>query len=99
MKYWFYIFFTLFVISCVQKDVAKISNNKLTPKVVKIYPTADTLPENLLRLYVQFSHSMKAVNNLENIKLINEEGQEVEGAIFNGIQNKNNSRLSLTLQE
>jgi len=47
----------------------KKAENEQAPIVQAIYPTSDTLPENSLRFYVQFSTSMKAVNNLENIKL------------------------------
>ncbi len=59
--------------------------DKEAPKVLTVYPTSDTLPENLLRFYVQFSHSMKAVDNLNHIKLIDENNQEVKGAIFNNV--------------
>jgi len=85
MKYCYCLFLISIFVSCSQKEVTKISTERLTPKVVNIYPTADTLPENLLRLYIQFSHSMKAINNLENIKLIDEQGLEIKGAIFNNV--------------
>ncbi|MEN1784769.1 MAG: hypothetical protein AAGF77_06465 [Bacteroidota bacterium] len=58
---------------------------KAVPKTIALYPTSDTLPENLLRCYVQFSHPMKAVDNLENIKLIDENNTVVKGAIFNNV--------------
>lgn len=58
---------------------------RFAPKVEAIYPTADTLPENLLRFYIQFSHSMKAVDNLEHIKLMDDTGEELTGAIFNNV--------------
>ncbi|MEM6380365.1 MAG: hypothetical protein AAF705_19405 [Bacteroidota bacterium] len=54
-----------------------------TPVITAIYPSSDTLPENLLRMYIHFSKSMKTLGNLEKIKLVDEEGQEVFGAIFN----------------
>ena len=55
------------------------------PIVTAIYPSSDTLPENLLRMYIQFSQPMKTVGNLEKIHLIDQEGKEVEGAIFNNV--------------
>ena len=55
------------------------------PVVVQAFPTADTLPENLLRMYVQFSEPMKTVGSLEKIKLIDQDGQMVSGAIFNNV--------------
>lgn len=55
------------------------------PSVTSVYPTADMLPENLLRMYIQFATPMKTVGNLEKIRLINENEQEVKGAIFNNV--------------
>ncbi|MEM6765547.1 MAG: hypothetical protein AAF655_11490 [Bacteroidota bacterium] len=55
------------------------------PEVVTIYPTSDTLPENLLRMYIQFSSPMKTVGNLEKIQLVDSQGKEVKGAIFNNV--------------
>jgi len=59
--------------------------NKLPLIVEDIYPTSDSLPENLLRMYIAFSQPMKTTGNLENIKLINYKGIEIEGAIFNNV--------------
>jgi len=59
--------------------------NKLPLTVEGIYPTSDSLPENLLRMYVTFSQPMKTSGNLENIKLLNNQGEEIEGAIFNNV--------------
>ena len=53
------------------------------PGVEAVYPTADTLPENVLRMYVTFSTPMKVQGNLERIALLDPGGNEVEGAIFN----------------
>ncbi len=55
------------------------------PVVSAVYPTTDSLSENLLRMYIQFSQPMKTVGNLENIKLINKEGEKIAGAIFNNV--------------
>jgi len=75
----------LLFLSCFQKDLNIVVENKAAPKILTIYPTKDSLPENLLRFYVQFSKPMKAVNNLESIKLLNEHGAEIKGAIFNNV--------------
>lgn len=85
MRFYFFLGFVLLLWSCSRKDVDKNTYQQLTPRVVNVYPTADTLPENLLRFYIQFSHSMKAVNNLENIKLMDATGKEIQGAIFNNV--------------
>lgn len=55
------------------------------PTVTAIYPTSNKLPENLLRMYIQFSQPMKTIDNLKKIKLLDENGQEVKGAIFNNV--------------
>lgn len=68
------------------------------PAVVAIYPSSDTLPENLLRMYVHFSKPMKTIGNLEKIKLLDENGQEVVGAIFNNVHelwDKEQTQLTL----
>lgn len=46
---------------------AKIGDH---PKVVRIYPTQDTLPENLLKLYVEFSRPMREADPLSYIFLL-----------------------------
>jgi len=80
------VFLILFlIVSCFQKNNLRKADENLAPKIVEIFPTSDTLPENLLRFYIQFSRSMKAVNNLENIKLLDETGEEIKGAIFNNV--------------
>ncbi len=62
---------------------ARTSSHQLV--VTEVYPSSDTLPENLLRMYIQFSKPMKTVGNLEKIKLVDEQGQEVSGAIFDNV--------------
>ena len=71
-----------------------------TPEVEAVYPSADVLPENLLRMYVQFSKPMKTVGNLERIKLIDEEGNELKYVFFNNVYelwNHEQTRLTLLL--
>ncbi len=57
----------------------------MLPMVTAVFPSTDTLPENLLRMYIHFSKSMKIIGNLEKIKLMDENDQEVVGAIFNNV--------------
>jgi len=83
----------MFCASCKQKQNDEIS-------VTAVYPSSDILPENLLRMYIQFSKPMKTVHNLEHIKLMNSEGEEIKGAIFNNTQelwNKNQKQLTIIL--
>ncbi len=55
------------------------------PRITQFYPSRDALPENLLRMYVQFSQPMNTTGNLERIRIIDEEGGEVANAIFNNV--------------
>ena len=52
------------------------------PEVTAFYPSSDTLPENLLRMYVVFSKPMKTQGNLEKIALYTGKGDEVGGAFL-----------------
>ncbi|MEM1338522.1 MAG: hypothetical protein AAGF96_12255 [Bacteroidota bacterium] len=68
------------------------------PMVQAVYPSAELLPENLLRMYVQFSQPMKTVGNLEKIKLVDEEGLELKNVFFNNVHELwNHEQTQLTL--
>ena len=54
-------------------------------EVIAVYPTADQLPENLLRFYVYFSDPMRDGFALEQVHLVDAQGQEVEGVFFDAI--------------
>ncbi|MEO1051046.1 MAG: hypothetical protein AAFX87_10480 [Bacteroidota bacterium] len=56
---------------------------EMQPQIVAVFPSSDTLPANLLRMYIHFSKPMKPIDNLENIRLIDQNGNEIIGAIFN----------------
>lgn len=47
------------------------------PRVEAVYPSSPEVPENLLRLYVHFSHPMRAKDVPERIHLYGAEGREV----------------------
>jgi hypothetical protein len=46
--------------------------------VAQVYPTADRLPENLLKFYVHFSGPMRRGRIYEHIRLLDGDGREVE---------------------
>ncbi|MGI9289560.1 MAG: hypothetical protein ACR2P1_29615 [Pseudomonadales bacterium] len=52
------------------------------PNVAEVYPRADALPENLLRLYVYFDQPMDRKNALAAIRLLDESDALVEGAFL-----------------
>jgi hypothetical protein len=52
---------------------------KTSPKIVKIYPSADVLPANLLRFYIYFDRPMRGGKELfEHLVLLDDKGKEVE---------------------
>ena len=51
------------------------------PEVVSIYPSGDTLPENLLKMYVVFSKPMREGQALQNIAVI-KNGRDTVPSIF-----------------
>ena len=53
-----------------------------TTTVVRMLPTADTLPENLLRVYLEFSAPMARDHGRDFLKLLDEKGQEVKDAFL-----------------
>ncbi len=70
-----------------QKEILSFKRgNDGFPEVVTIYPSADSLPENMLRFYISFSHPMKTIDNIRRIQLLDNKGLEVKGAIFNNVQ-------------
>ncbi len=58
----------------------QVPTNVLTPSAVvsAIYPTADELPENLLKFYVVFSAPMSGGHIYEHIHLLDEAGRPIE---------------------
>lgn len=70
------------------------------PVVQAVYPSSEVVPENLLRIYIEFSHPMKTIGNIEKIKLMNEEGIEVKNVFFNNayeLWNPEQTQLTLIL--
>jgi hypothetical protein len=49
-----------------------------TTVVAQVYPTADVVPENQLRLYIHFSAPMGMRGGLDFVHLLDESGQEVK---------------------
>jgi hypothetical protein len=60
--------------------VVRVPARSLTPSTVvtQVYPTADVLPENLLKFYVHFSAAMSRGNIYDYIRLLNADGKQVE---------------------
>ena len=50
-----------------------------TTVVAHVYPSGDVLPENQLRMYIEFSAPMGRRSGIEHVALLDEHGKEVEG--------------------
>ena len=50
--------------------------------VARVYPSGDIVPENLLRMYVEFSAPMGRKSGVEYIALLDHQGKEIEGAVL-----------------
>jgi len=55
---------------------------RATTRVVAVHPSAERLPSNLLRWYIELSAPMAPGNALEHIRLLDESGREVGGAFL-----------------
>jgi hypothetical protein len=50
--------------------------------VQRVYPSGDEVPENLLRMYIEFSAPMARRSGLEHLRLLDDHGQEVTHAFL-----------------
>ena len=50
--------------------------------VARVYPSGDTVPENVLRMYIEFSGPMGRPSGIPYLKLLGADGQEIEGAFL-----------------
>ena len=50
--------------------------------VARVYPSGDVVPENLLRMYVEFSGPMGRPSGIPHMKLLGSDGREIEGAFL-----------------
>jgi hypothetical protein len=78
-------------------DVPKTSVEEAS-RLVAVYPSVDTLPENLLKFYFQFSAPMREGEALRHISLLDNDGDTLPG-IFLDMQPElwNKERTVLTL--
>jgi len=68
------------------------------PQLVNIYPTQDTVPENLLKIYLQFSNPMREGVSANHVILLRNDADTIKGA-FLDLQPElwNEDRTLLTL--
>lgn len=90
MKYLFYILVSTYSIVCFAQ--------KAKPSVIKIYPGSDSIPVNILRFYIEFSHPMQEMGILNHIKLTRDDGKNITGVFFeNQYELWNEDRTKVTL--
>ncbi|MDG1517452.1 MAG: hypothetical protein P8Q42_05450 [Flavobacteriales bacterium] len=79
-------------------NTIKINAQDLYPKVVAIYPSADSIPVNVTRFYIEFSKPMQEMNILKHVKLTNNKGENISGVFFeNQYELWDNDRKKVTL--
>ncbi len=61
-----------------------VSNSNEAPHIIAVYPQGDTLPENNLKLYLQFSHAMLTGNAIDHITLLH--GKDTLQDVFLDLQ-------------
>jgi len=54
-----------------------------TPELIKIYPDVDTIPENLLKIYLVFSKPMRTGESLNYIALLDKKGDTMRNVFLN----------------
>jgi hypothetical protein len=50
--------------------------------VARVFPSGDAVPENLLRMYIEFSGPMGRPSGIPHMKLLGSDGREIEGAFL-----------------
>ena len=76
---------------------AEAANNVV---VERVYPTADELPENLLRLYVYFSKPMRPDVTAGSVRLVDQDGNAISDAFLEtpaGLWSRDRRRLTVLL--
>ncbi|MEQ1760028.1 MAG: hypothetical protein ABL986_17060 [Vicinamibacterales bacterium] len=53
-----------------------------TTEVLRIYPTGGAVPENVLRMYIEFSAPMGRKSGVEYLTLLDHNGKEIPGAVL-----------------
>ncbi len=76
-----------YTLSVLNKNVAKfyipLDSKHTAPQVVAVYPQVDTLPENTLKLYIEFSQPMREGESLQHIKLVNNKKDTLSDTFLN----------------
>lgn len=63
-------------------DLPVAADDTTPPRILAIHPSADTLPENLLRWYLEFSQPMRPGQARDHVHLFDDQGQVDETAFL-----------------
>jgi hypothetical protein len=67
----------------VETTVGRPASTRVPSTVVaRVYPSGDLVPENLLRMYVEFSAPMGRKSGVDYITLLDHAGKEIPGAVL-----------------
>ncbi len=85
----------------VGKFAIKDVDNNSKPELIAIYPSKDTLPENLLKMYFVFSKPMQNVSNFLDFVTVKNSNTNKDEEVFlrleNELWNRNQTRITLWL--
>jgi hypothetical protein len=77
------------------------TNTMVQPEILALYPSRDTVPENLLKIYLQFSQPMQQAREALGFITVNDNTTGEEVAVFLELEselwNKEHDRLTLWL--
>ncbi len=64
------------------KVLIPLAESDRSPEVEQVFPTPDSLPENLLKIYIQFSSPMREDQSLDHLVLIRNETDTIQSAFL-----------------
>jgi hypothetical protein len=71
------------VVGVLEATIGRPASTAISSTVVaRVYPSGDAVPENLLRMYVEFSAPMGRKSGVEFISLLDHKGTEIPGAVL-----------------
>jgi len=88
----------VFRMNVIGRLIIPVISNSGLPYLQAVYPTADTLPENMLKMYLRFSAPMREGEALRHITLLDNNNDTIPD-VFLDLQPElwNNERTALTL--
>jgi len=88
----------LFANKRVSRFTVPLDTKSKAPAIVAVYPSSDTVPENLLKIYIQFSQPMQEGEAMKNINVL-KNNKDTIPSVFLDLETElwNKDRTMLTL--